>query len=44
MLVGDTPQDVAAALATGARVMGVATGSFSVAELAAAGARTILPA
>ncbi len=28
VLVGDTPLDVAAALATGARAVGVATGSF----------------
>jgi len=43
VLVGDTPLDVAAALATGARAVGVATGSFSAAELAAAGAHAILP-
>ena len=43
MLVGDTPLDVAAALATGARAVGVATGSFSAAEIAAAGAHAVLP-
>ncbi len=43
VLVGDTPLDVAAALATGARAVGVATGSFSAAELAAAGAHVVLP-
>jgi phosphoglycolate phosphatase len=43
VLVGDTPLDVAAALATGARAVAVATGSFSAAELAAAGAHTVLP-
>jgi phosphoglycolate phosphatase len=43
VLVGDTPLDVAAALATGARAVAVATGSFSAVELAAAGAHTILP-
>jgi phosphoglycolate phosphatase len=42
VLVGDTPLDVAAALATGARAVGVATGSFSAAELAAAGAHAVL--
>jgi phosphoglycolate phosphatase len=34
---------VAAALATGARAVGVATGSFSAADLAAAGAHIVLP-
>jgi phosphoglycolate phosphatase len=43
VLVGDTPLDVAAALATGARAVGVATGSFTEAELAAAGADVVLP-
>jgi phosphoglycolate phosphatase len=43
VLVGDTPLDVAAALATGARAVGVATGSFSAAELTAAGAHVVLP-
>ncbi len=43
VLVGDTPLDVEAALATGARVVGVATGSYTAAELAAAGARVVLP-
>jgi phosphoglycolate phosphatase len=43
VLVGDTPLDVEAALATGARVVGVATGSFTAAELAAAGAPLVLP-
>jgi phosphoglycolate phosphatase len=43
VLVGDTPLDVAAALATGARAVGVATGSFLAAELAAAGAHAVLP-
>ena len=42
-LVGDTPLDVEAALATGARAVGVATGSFSAADLAAAGAHAVLP-
>jgi phosphoglycolate phosphatase len=43
VLVGDTPLDVAAALATGARAVGVATGSFPAADLTAAGAQTVLP-
>jgi phosphoglycolate phosphatase len=43
VLVGDTPFDVGAALVTGARAVGVATGGFSVAELAAAGAHAVLP-
>jgi phosphoglycolate phosphatase-like HAD superfamily hydrolase len=43
VLIGDTPLDVAAALATGARAVGVATGHFSTADLAAAGAHAVLP-
>ena len=43
VLVGDTPMDVAAALATGARAVGVATGSFPVADLVSAGAHAVLP-
>jgi len=43
VLVGDTPLDVAAALAAGARAVGIATGSFSAAEIAAAGAHAVLP-
>ncbi len=43
VLVGDTPLDVQAALATGARAVGVASGSFTAAELAAAGAHAVLP-
>jgi phosphoglycolate phosphatase len=42
VLIGDTPLDVAAALATGARVVGVATGGSPAAELAAAGAHAVL--
>jgi phosphoglycolate phosphatase len=43
VLVGDTELDVAAALATGARVVGVATGSTTADKLAAAGADAVLP-
>jgi phosphoglycolate phosphatase-like HAD superfamily hydrolase len=43
VVVGDTPLDVEAALATGARAVGVATGEFTVGELAAAGAHAVLP-
>jgi phosphoglycolate phosphatase-like HAD superfamily hydrolase len=43
VLVGDTPLDVAAALATGARAVGVATGQFTAADLAASGAHAVLP-
>jgi phosphoglycolate phosphatase-like HAD superfamily hydrolase len=43
VLVGDTPLDVEAALATGARAVGVATGGPAAAALAAAGADAVLP-
>ncbi len=43
VLVGDTPHDIEAALVTGARAVGVATGGFTVAELASAGAHAVLP-
>jgi phosphoglycolate phosphatase-like HAD superfamily hydrolase len=36
--VGDTPRDVSAGHGAGIRVVGVATGSYSVAELREAGA------
>lgn len=42
VLIGDTAMDVAAARATGARAVGVATGQASAAELAAAGADAVL--
>jgi phosphoglycolate phosphatase len=42
VLVGDTPLDVAAALAEGARAVAVATGRYTVAELAAAGPHVVL--
>ena len=43
ILIGDTPLDVEAALASGARVVGVATGGYSTGELAEAGAHAVLP-
>ena len=43
VLIGDTPLDVAAALAGGAHAIGVATGPYSERELAEAGAKTVLP-
>ena len=43
MLVGDTPLDVEAALAAGARAVAVATGSYPAADLTAAGAHVVLP-
>jgi phosphoglycolate phosphatase len=42
VLVGDTPLDVEAALAAGARAVAVATGLFTEAELAASGADAVL--
>ncbi|GAB4322492.1 MAG: HAD family hydrolase [Dehalococcoidia bacterium] len=43
VVIGDTPHDVDAALAVGARAVAVATGSFTVEELRAAGAHLVLP-
>lgn len=43
VLVGDTPSDIEAARASGARSVGVASGIFSAAELVAAGADATLP-
>lgn len=43
VLIGDTPLDIEAAQLAGARSIGVATGGFSPAELAAAGAGAVLP-
>ena len=40
--IGDTPADMAAAAMAGAHAVGVATGSFSAAELRAAGAADVL--
>jgi phosphoglycolate phosphatase len=41
IVVGDTPHDVACALAAGARPIGVATGPFSAQELRASGAEIV---
>jgi phosphoglycolate phosphatase-like HAD superfamily hydrolase len=43
VIIGDTPLDIGAGLVTGARTVGVATGSFTMDELVAAGARVVLP-
>jgi phosphoglycolate phosphatase len=43
VLVGDTPLDVAAALATGARAVAVATGGTTAPTLAEVGAHAVLP-
>lgn len=43
VVVGDTEHDVTAALANGAVAVGVATGRTSMADLAGAGAHTVLP-
>jgi phosphoglycolate phosphatase-like HAD superfamily hydrolase len=43
VLVGDTPLDVAAGRAAGARVVAVATGPYRVEELEATGADAVLP-
>ena len=42
IVVGDTPLDIEAALAADARAVGVATGSYSAADLRAAGAHAVL--
>jgi phosphoglycolate phosphatase-like HAD superfamily hydrolase len=42
MVVGDTPRDIEAAQAAGAVSVGVATGHYSTAELASAGADHVL--
>jgi phosphoglycolate phosphatase len=43
VVIGDTPRDVQTGLKGGARVIAVATGSSSAAELSAAGADVVLP-
>lgn len=42
IIIGDTPRDVACGLAGGTRTVAVATGSFGVEELGAAGAHDVL--
>lgn len=42
VVAGDTPLDIEAALAAGARAIGVATGTYSAMDLVAAGAHTVL--
>jgi phosphoglycolate phosphatase-like HAD superfamily hydrolase len=42
LVIGDTPLDVACAVAAGARCIAVATGNFSVSELRAAGADVVM--
>ncbi len=42
MIVGDTPLDIAVGIATGARSVGVATGSYDVDALRVAGADAVL--
>jgi phosphoglycolate phosphatase len=43
VLIGDTPLDIEAALISGARAVGVATGPYPAADLRAAGAHAVLP-
>lgn len=43
VLIGDTPSDIEAAAASGARSVGVATGSFTMQQLIDAGAGVVLP-
>ena len=43
VVIGDTPHDVAAGLHHGTTTVGVATGRFTVAELAESGAHVVLP-
>jgi phosphoglycolate phosphatase-like HAD superfamily hydrolase len=42
-VIGDTTNDVTAALANGARAVGVATGSVTMEDLRQAGAHVVLP-
>ena len=42
VVIGDTPDDIACARAAGARAIAVATGSFSLDQLTAAGGDVVL--
>lgn len=42
VLIGDTPADVEAAIASGTRIIAVASGTYTVEDLRAAGAETVL--
>jgi phosphoglycolate phosphatase-like HAD superfamily hydrolase len=41
VIIGDTPADIACGACIGARAIGVATGSYSVADLAACGPHAV---
>jgi phosphoglycolate phosphatase-like HAD superfamily hydrolase len=43
VIIGDTPADMTCGRALGARAIGVATGRYSAADLAAAGAWAVFP-
>jgi phosphoglycolate phosphatase len=43
VIIGDTPADVACGAGIGARAVAVATGAYSVTDLAACGAHAVFP-
>jgi phosphoglycolate phosphatase-like HAD superfamily hydrolase len=43
VIVGDTPADVTCGRGVGARALGVATGAYTLEDLAAAGAHAVFP-